>query len=402
MIHIKDKQQCCGCTSCYAICPQECISMHEDHEGFLYPSVDESKCVGCHLCEEVCPIMNAKKEQAFPQRAFVVQHKDETILRESTSGGAFSAIAKWVLDRKGIVYGAGYDETFEVKHFSIRSESDLYKFRNSKYSQSHKTNCFKEIKKELSTGVIVLFSGTPCEVEGLLSFLGTSFPNLITIDVVCHAVPSPLLFRKYLEAQRGERGEGIVDVKFREKHYGYSYSTMTIRWANKKVYHQGIDTDVMLRAYFDSIASRPSCYHCAFKKRYRMSDFTLWDCFVADEFCRELDNEKGVTRVLLHTEKAIRIFDDIRDDVFYKEVSPDHLTYKVKEMFQSVNANSLRDAFFSDLNNMRAEDCFRKYYPITMRNKVEKGVRLFFVKVGIYKYFKRTVKKLIGDRTIKR
>jgi len=376
--------------------------MVADEEGFLYPHVDESKCVACNLCVKVCPIINKKAEKAFPQKAFVVQHRDEAILRESTSGGAFSAIAKWVLDRNGVVYGAGYDGHFKVIHFAVSAESELYRFRNSKYSQSDKGDCLAEIKDRLQRGQLVLFSGTPCEVEGLLSFLAVPYENLITLDVVCHAVASPLVFRQYLDVQKQKRGSGIVDVRFREKHYGYSYSTMSLRWADHQEYHQGVDTDVMLRAFFDNMVSRPSCYACAFKKRYRPSDFTLWDCFVVDQFCKELDNEKGATRVLLHTEKAMKIFEGIKDDVKLSEVSADRLTQNVREMSCSISTNPLREDFFSDLNHMNAEDCFHKYYPISLRSVVEKRLRLFFLRVGVYKYVKRLAKKLIGRRTVRR
>ena len=197
MIEIKEKSQCCGCTACSSICPKKAIMMKQDEEGFMYPIIDKSKCVNCGLCDKVCPVKNAK-ENGNNQHAYIFQNADDKIRRESTSGGAFTAIAEYVIDNNGIVYGAVFDEKYKVIHKGIDNKEELYKFRNSKYVQSEMENCYSEIKEYLNKGKLVCFSGTSCQVEGLKNYLGKHYENLILVDVVCRAVPSPLIWKKYL------------------------------------------------------------------------------------------------------------------------------------------------------------------------------------------------------------
>ena len=192
MIEIKDPKDCCGCWACENACPRQCISMEEDCEGFRYPHINQTSCIDCHLCEKVCPILNKVEEPIKNQKAFVVQNKDEEVLKESTSGGAFSAIANYVISKNGIVFGAAFDNNETVRHQYVDNYEDLKLFRNSKYVQSLIGNTYKEAKRFLDKGKLVLFSGTPCQLEGLFFFLrNKQYENLITIDVVCRAVPSP-------------------------------------------------------------------------------------------------------------------------------------------------------------------------------------------------------------------
>ena len=287
--------------------------MTPDEEGFLYPKVDKTACVDCHLCEKVCPILNVEPEKEFPQTGYIVQHKDQQILKESTSGGAFTAIASWVINQGGVVFGAAFDKNFVIHHTWVNKLEDLKRFRNSKYAQSEIRDSFRQTKAFLDEGKMVLFSGTPCQLEGLLRFLRKKYENLLTVDVVCRACPSPLVFRKYLEMQRQRLGGNMKNVLFRDKHYGYGYSSMTIETENGADYHEGIDTDSYLRAFFSEISIRPSCVECKFRKRYRETDFTIWDCFDIAEYSRKLNNDKGATKVLAHTEKAKALMPKMKD-----------------------------------------------------------------------------------------
>lgn len=403
MITISDKRDCCGCSACATACPKQCISMEEDNEGFLYPIIDKNKCIDCSLCEKVCPILHAKPEEKKTQRAYIVQHKDAKVLRESTSGGAFTAIAKWVLDKGGVVFGAGFNEDFEVIHQPVESYEELSKFRNSKYVQSRINGTYRQAKELLAEGRFVCFSGTPCQLEGLFSYLRKPYANLVTVDVVCHACPSPLVYRKYVEMQKNKLHSKILNLAFREKHYGYKYSTMSFFCEDKsKDYHEGIDTDIMMRAFFANMSVRPSCYQCAFKKRFRNTDFTLWDCFDVDKFNRDFDNDKGVSRILTHSQQADLILNESVTQLNIFEINPDKAVEGVREMYHSVSVNSKRESFFHDLNTMDAELCFQKYFPITMRHRIEKQVRLWSARFGIYKYMKRLFKTLNGQREIKR
>lgn len=402
MIVIEDKRDCCGCSACASACPKQCISMQEDAEGFLYPRVDKERCIDCSLCEKVCPIIQVKSEVEHLQRAFLVQHKDAQVLRESTSGGAFTAIAKWVLDRGGVVFGAGFDEHFEVRHQAVECYGDLKKFRNSKYVQSKIGDTYKQAKQLLRDGRYVLFSGTPCQLEGLFAYLRKPYEKLVTVDVVCRACPSPLVLRKYITMQQERLGICLRDLKFRDKYHGYKYSAMSLYDENSHDYHQGIDTDYYLRSFFAGYNVRPSCSKCVFRKRFRNTDFTIWDCFDVDKFSRKLDNDKGVTRILTNTRRAEMILQDSSSQLEIVEIDPDKAVEGVREMYHPVTVNPKREAFFADLNQMDTALCFHKYFPVTLRHRMEKQARLWANRLGIYKQLKRLFKAVHGKGEIKR
>ena len=390
MIQIKEKQNCCGCTACVAICPKNCIEMKEDDEGFLYPVVDQGKCVDCKACERVCPILNPREEKPFEQTAYIVQNKDEKVLWESTAGGAFTAIAKYILCSGGVVFGVELGQNLVAHHTYIEKEVDLSRFRNSKYVQSCLGGTFNQVKSFLEQGEFVCFSGTPCQIEGLRNYLTKDYEKLITVDVVCHAVPSPLIFRKYVEYQGKKLSGHIKTVRFRDKHYGYKYSTMNvITDRNHGNYHQGVEADPWLRAFLSNICDRPSCHNCQFKKQYRVSDFTVWDCFNVGRFSKELDNDKGATRVLVHTDKGRAIFDEIKSDFCYIRTEPEAIVAGVKEMKESVVPNRQRQSFFDDAKKMDGTQLFQKYFPDTFRVKVEHGIRLACYRLGIYSAVKK-------------
>lgn len=387
MIEIKEKSKCCGCTACKSICPKNAITMEYDEEGFLYPKIDKKKCVDCGLCERICPIINRKKEERCEQKAYIFQHKDDAVRRQSTSGGAFTAIAEYVIEKEGIVYGAIFDENFKVIHTGIDRKEDLYKFRNSKYVQSEIGNCYKEVKDNLNWGKIVCFSGTACQIEGLKSFLKKDYENLILVDVVCRAVPSPLIWKKYLNMQK-KRYKDIKKIMFRDKYYGYKYSNLSIynKDNNKKQeYHQGVETDPYLRAFFSNICDRPSCHKCSFRKRYRVSDITIWDCFNVEDFNKKFNDDKGTTRVLVHTEKGKNIIEALSDKNNVFEIEVEKAIKNVNEIYNTVKVNPRRKQFFEDAQKLEDEELFHKYFPNNFKSKLERFGRKTLIKIGLYK-----------------
>lgn len=401
MITITDKKNCCGCWACYNACPKHCISMDEDNEGFRYPHVDESLCINCGLCEKVCPVINADTaDTPHLQRGYLVQNKDEKIRRESTSGGAFTAIATWVIRNGGVVFGGGYKKgTFTVEHQAVEKEEDLVIFRNSKYVQSNIGDVFKQIKANLIKGRLVCFSGTPCQMEGLRHYLrNREYEKLICVDLVCRGIPSPRILARYIEVRHALDGGEITNVLFRDKYYGYHYSSFSVyNKDHSKDYHKGVDSNAYLRAFFNNLSDRPSCFDCRFKKRYRHSDLTIWDCFPIEKFTKNLDG-KGTTRVLVQSEKGQRVFDAIRDSLRIVEIDSDKLVGDVREMFHSVPMNPRRNEFFKDFNTMEPVTFFNKWFPITMKVRINSFVRLTCHRLGIYSLAKRLFMKFYTRR----
>lgn len=391
MIEIQRKEDCCGCSACAAVCPKHCIQMKEDEEGFLYPIVDEKECIRCFLCDKTCPIKTQISDVPKEQTAYLLQHRDEKIRAESTSGGAFTAIAKYVLDRKGVVFGAAYDENFNVKHIYVDNYDELKKLRKSKYVQSEIGNALPQVKDFLRHGRWVCFSGTPCQIEGLARYIGPKPNNLLLVDIMCHAVPSPLVWRKYLEYQR-DYVRKASSILFRDKStFGYQYAAMTIICGNKKVYSYGVESDPMLRAFFSDICDRPSCYNCHFKKRYRCSDITIWDCFPVYKFDKRMDDDKGTTRLLAHSDLGRTVISEISTDAIVSEFPVNDVISGVNEMLYSVKENPQRDSFFKDAASMPGPELFNKYFPISFKIRAKREIRKMLWKTKMY----TTVKRLI-------
>jgi len=364
--------------------------MQADEEGFLYPNANENMCVGCKLCEKSCPNINVQKDYICEQTGYVVQNRDQNILKESTSGGAFTPIAEYVIRKGGIVYGAAFNENcWTVAHVGVDNISSLVRFRGSKYVQSEMGYTYQKTKKQLDAGRWVCFSGTPCQIQALLMFLKKPYEKLITVDVECRAVPSPLVLKKYLKVQEKEIGfNNISNVRFRDKTYGYSYSTMSIYIKNgAKDYHRGIESDLFLRMFFSGICDRPSCGSCQFRSTYHKSDFTIWDCFAVDRFAPQLNNNRGASRITCNSEKAVKIFGAIREKFYLKEVEVSRLRGVNEKAYQEKLVD--RDKFFHDLNSRPASEVFDKYFPETIKVKFLKNARFLAYKTGAYKVMKK-------------
>lgn len=396
MINIINKSECTGCTACKNICPQKCIEMKQDEEGFLYPQVDKEKCINCGLCEKVCPVKN-KKQEKKKQKGYVLNNNNEEVRKKSTSGGAFTPIAEYVLQRNGACFGACFDENYNVIHKAVEKEEDIDILRGSKYVQSNLKDSFEKTKCFLEEGRYVCFSGTPCQIEGLKNFLRKDYEKLITVDVMCHAVPSPLVWQKYFSYIKKYKlnNEDVKKVLFRDKSkYGFKYSTMTLKSENKE-YSRGVETDPYLRAFFGDLSDRPSCYDCVFKKQFHESDFTIWDCFVAENFDKSLDDDKGTSRILVNSKKGNEIFEEIKSNFNYKEIEVEELVSNVKEMLNSVELPTKREQFFKDINKMEEQEFFHKYFPDSLKVKCERNIRILLTKTGIYKKVKRLLKRML-------
>ncbi len=392
-ICIDEKSDCCGCTACKNICPKGAIEMVEDGEGFKYPKINKDKCIDCGLCKKVCPILNKQQFNDFKQKAYLFQNKKEDVRSDSTSGGFYSSIGEYVINNHGVVYGASFDKDFKVEHTKAEKVEELSKFRKSKYVQSNLKDTFKEIKAYLDDKRMVVFSGTPCQVAGLNNYLKKNYDNLILIDIMCHSVPSPLYYEKYKEyILKKMNAKKIISVNFRDKRkYGYKYSMMTVETDNG-VYSQGIDTDPYLRAFFGDYSVRPSCYNCRFKTQKRVSDITIWDCFNINEIDKSFDDDKGTTRLLVQSEKGLEILNKL-ESTRLKEIDLKTAVGRVHEMTHSVKSKQGRDEFFKAINS--DENAIDKYFPITIKTRLNSFVRKTLSVTGLYSSIKSIAKKIL-------
>ena len=391
-------EQCCGCGACANRCPKQAISMVPNHEGFLHPVIDAEKCVECGACEKACPGLNPVYNENALKEAFVLQNKDDAIRYQSTSGGAFTAIAEEVIRRGGIVFGAVMTDYLKVVHDSVETIEDLAKFRNSKYVQSEIGDCYSRAKRFLNDGRWVCFSGTPCQINGLVKFLGKDYEKLITVDVVCKSVPSPLVFQRYVEYKKGQEGD-ISDVVFRDKKRGFLYCTMAHYLSHedrrdaKDVYRRGSESDEWLRMFLSGKISRRSCMTCSYQTAQRVSDFTLGDIWETGN--TKLDDNKGSTLVHVWTQKGLDFLNCIRDNVRI-------VTYPVEKSRGMNRKNTLtvqqnRERLFKDANNMEAKVFFAKYAPYTMKVRIKDTGRFLLWRLGLQNLV-RHVKHLVIHR----
>lgn len=314
MIEINNKADCCGCTACAAICAHDAIRMQPDVLGFLYPKVDKSKCVDCGLCEKVCAFHENydKSFNLLQPDVYGARHKDMNEISSSRSGASFVAISDYILENKGIVYGVGYADHFRVVHKRAITKEDRNEFKGSKYVQSDLTGIFCQVKKDLKNGNIVLFSGTPCQTAGLSSFVGKKLrKNLYLIDIVCHGVPSPYIWRDYLSYLEKKYKSQICYVNFRDKEvFGWKAHKETFKFINSP---KKFVEDIFTRAFYLHIMLRHSCGSCKYCNLKRPSDITLGDFWRWEKTDLNINaDDKGISLVLCNSEKGQKIFNSIK------------------------------------------------------------------------------------------
>lgn len=345
MINIINKISCCGCTACASICAHDAITMQPDALGFLYPVVEKSKCVECGLCEKVCQFNDNydRSLNLLEPIAYAVRHKDINEVMKSRSGAAFVAISNYILEQGGVVYGAGYKDHFRVAHKRATTKEARDEFRGSKYVQSDLTGIFRMVKEDLMKGLIVLFSGTPCQTSGLNAYISKRLrENLVLIDVVCHGVPGPYLWRDYLSCLEEKEKDTIQGVDFRDKReFGWRAHVETFKYVHtserKRYKHR----------FYQEIAFRPSCHNCPFSNTKRPADITIGDCWGWENVCPEMNkDDKGVNLLLLNTEKGSQLFDQIVDVLLCKPLIKN--TYLQPNLISPTSKHPKQDQFEKD------------------------------------------------------
>lgn len=362
MITISRREDCCGCYACEQICPKNCISMVSDNEGFKYPKIDIEKCISCSLCDKVCPVNNQTKERE-PLEVYAAINKNEDIRSKSSSGGIFTLLAEKVIDNNGVVFGVRFDNQWNVVFGYSDNIEDLQYFRGSKYVQPDINGVYRKVLDYLKEGIFVLFVGLPCHISGLRLFLGKDYNNLLLVDLICEGVPSPKVWRRYLDEEvarlcskyykfyKSEEVE-ISDISFRYKKCGWKNYALSIslRLRNEESFLLPAYVNrnsAYMQAMFHYVDLRPICYECPFKSCKSGSDITIGDYWGINIQHPEMDDDGGTSLVYLNTPKGRFFFP--RDNVIslrtqYQEA------FCFNNIISSVKKHPNRDAFFAHID----------------------------------------------------
>ena len=415
MINIQDKKDCCGCTACFSVCPKKCITMKSDKEGFSYPVTDKGKCVGCGLCEKVCPIIRNKHsdekticenmtKEVFTQKViadaeekpdcYIAFNSNDKIRQRSTSGGFFTAAAEFVLSEKGKVYGVEVDKNKVVRHSCADNEKALAKFRGSKYVQSEQNGIYQKIKSDLDSGIWVLYTGTPCQVEGLYNYLGKEYEKLLTVDIFCHGVGSPKYWNKYVNYMENKYNSKIRAVRFREKTYGYNSACMAVYFENGKVSRKDHDSDLYWTAFSKCYIFRPSCYDCKFKSLNHRSDFSIGDFWNTEAGGADFANSNGCSLVLVHSDKGRRVLENIKADLTIKAFDLERALiinggHQTSMLIKSSPVPANYSSFTAEAYDKNIADTTEKYMPLSFSKKVKCYIKPVIYKLGILDKLKR-------------
>lgn len=396
MIKIDSKENCVGCNACQQKCPKRCISMIEDEEGFTYPKVNLNDCIDCHLCETVCPVIHSGKKSQ-PIETYASFNRDEKIRISSSSGGIFHELCRAILNENGIIFGSQFNNKFEVITTYTDNIKDIAKFQGSKYVQTNNNDSYALVKKFLIDGKKILFSGTPCQIKGLLNFLGKEYSNLVCVDFVCHGVPSPLIWRNYLKnihldkSFRNEDGinlnkkSEIAGVSFRDKKFGWNPFCMSVTTSDEIHYYSPIKRNLYMKAFLNDIILRPCCYKCHFKSFSSGSDFTLCDFWgiqdlpISDKIP---DIRHGVSGLFINTSKGQSYFQQMNISSFTSSVSD--ILIQNPSINISAKCPDNRYLFFRDyINGNDLMPLLKKYSALPLKKRFRYTLIKVIKKAGL-------------------
>ena len=348
MIRICNKKLCSGCSACASICPRGCIAMIEDNEGFLYPSIDDKTCINCGLCDKICHELHPYEKKEYLD-IYAAINNNEFIRLKSSSGGLFSSLAESTISKDGVVFGARFDDSWQVVIDYTESMNGIAAFVGSKYVQARISTAYRDAERFLKDGREVLFTATPCQIAGLKHFLRREYENLTTIDFVCHGTPSPKVWRRYLKENIQKEYSKLNNISFRDKcQEGWDRYHFTVVYENKLVSSYHWDNHYM-KAFLSNISLRPSCYQCMAKGGCSHSDLTTGDFWGINNVSSSFNDNKGVGIVIVNTAKGDRLLDSFLDIKKIKVESDfalkDNICYK-----QSVLPHPNREHFFKWLD----------------------------------------------------
>ena len=362
-MQVENKIHCTGCGACYNACPVGAITMEYDKYGFYKPVIDREKCTHCGLCEKTCPLDKNNSNNFDKPKVFAFQNKDKETLYKSASGGAFSAFATQIINNGGVVYGVVWDENIVARHDRAEIIEQLEKMYSSKYVQANTNNSFKRAKEDLENGKIVLFSGTPCQIAGLKSYLRKDYENLYTVDLVCHGVPSPMIHEKYKKEfmKKFSKDEKLVNINFRSKIKGWSPSLITTTTTTTTTTHAAKDN--FMNAFLGNLSINSSCLKCQFNTIPRIADISLADFWGVDNYKKELNDNKGLSLILINNNKGKKLIENTNISNILEEIPLEYAIKCNKNICGSSIAHKNREEFLNKvcIENKSLKYCVKKY-----------------------------------------
>lgn len=420
MINIAVKSKCTGCSACVQKCPKQCISFEEDREGFKYPKVKLSVCIDCGLCEKVCPVLQQDKPRN-PVIVYAAKNSNLSTRLASSSGGIFALLAETILRQNGVVFGARFDNEWNVIHDYTESLDGLSVFLGSKYVQSKIGNTYKYAERFLKEGRKVLFSGTPCQIVGLKKYLRKDYDTLLTVDFVCHGVPSPMIWRGYLNEKirpLGVDGRNMVSqlslkdlpvitgISFRDKRYGWKKYGFSVRAksaskADKNLVSQSVEVtdktllyephkaNLYMKGFLKNLYLRPSCYACPAKCGKSGADYTLADFWGASTYVGDFDDDKGLSAVLVYKNKV-----NIESlDMAFKVVGLNDILSQNPAVIKSSRMKGGRERFFQHYNREHQIDLINRYSKYTIKENIRYTAIKLLVSLHLAKFIKKIIRK---------
>ncbi len=403
---LEDMNKCQGCRACELVCPVRCIRIIRDEEGFQYPQIDAEQCLECGLCSEICK--SSRETQGQNQKVYAMYNNDESIRKASSSGGIFYLLAKWVIEQEGIVSGVEFDEKLYAKHTLIDRIEDIPKLMGSKYVQSDTEDIYASVKKVLMTNKWVLFTGTPCQIRGLYRYLQKDYSNLITCAIVCHGVPSPDIWKRYIKMKEGICGQAIRIVDFRNKQYE-GWKNFHVNYKYEDITEENrYQDDVYFRGFLENLYLRPSCYTCEGDWKMCEADLIIGDLWGVENICPEVNGYNGISLVITNSSKGENLVKGIQNQVYRKSIPLEQALYYNPPLKYASMSNNKRSKFYKELSetgnlldaihiNLRREPTLEKrmldWAPIwkkyirailsgaTIGNKLKK---MNYNKIGVY------------------
>ena len=380
LINIINKKDCCGCNACGDICSHDAIVFKTDIEGFWYPEVDMDKCTDCGLCEKVCPIIHVtdlKKNDLKQSVCYAAEHKNLEVIFDSTSGGAFSALADIMYKENGYVGGAVFNDDFSIRHYISNDKKDLPKLRSSKYAESDLSGFYKEVKQFLKNGEKVLVCGCPCQMAALRAFLGKDDDNLIIADFICRGVNSPKVWRKYLDSFEERYGSPVVYAKAKSKEYGWRNLTQKVILANGKVVFETKDVSNFTKGYLRTNAyCRPSCYDCQFKGFPRIADITLADYWGIEKIDKTMEKDLGTSLIMINSQKGLSFFEKAKSRINFIQTPFESILQGNKALIEPLHPPLVdRTAFFEDLDKMTFLELAAKYIQKNQKRTAKEQIK---------------------------